>query len=225
LLLHPEYNKPSHFDNDLALVFFDAPGFSITDFVRPICLWNFDYHFSSIENKIGVVNLYCKLCWIYQIDVNFRRLLDLAKPKTTLWPRTFRKWTWWSNLTFNVTWGRDPSSESTWNLEGTSAQEEMVSDEDLVLISGVLKNWCCFWFSGSTACMGDSGGGFALRKGRKWYLRGVVSFGNTFTKEIAKEEMISVCKESWPSLYNDVANQMDWIKLNVFPDSTPAPPS
>jgi hypothetical protein len=73
--------------------------------------------------------------------------------------------------------------------------------------------------------MGDSGGGFALRRGRKWYLRGVVSFGNTFTKEIAKEELISVCKESLPSLYNDIANQMDWIKQNAFPDSTPAPPT
>jgi hypothetical protein len=35
---HPEYNQPSRWDNDVALILFADPGFTITDFVRPICL-------------------------------------------------------------------------------------------------------------------------------------------------------------------------------------------
>jgi secreted trypsin-like serine protease len=63
-----------------------------------------------------------------------------------------------------------------------------------------MKNYGKYFTSGSTACVGESGGGFALKKGSKWYLRGVVSF----------------CNETIPSLYLDLADQMEWIKQKAF---------
>jgi hypothetical protein len=76
--------------------------------------------------------------------------------------------------------------------------------------------------SGSTTCIGDSGGGFALEKRSRWYLRGVVSSGNTFKNATA--ELGKVCNETMPSLYFDLTDQMEWIKLNAFPNSTPTVP-
>jgi len=68
---------------------------------------------------------------------------------------------------------------------------------------------------GSRACLGDSGGGFALERGEnKWFLRGVVSYGegNEIIKDGKKE---TVCDTVLPSFYVDLANYMDWITTNV----------
>jgi len=55
VLPHPDYNKPSRFDNDVALLLFDKPGFIVNDFVLPICLWKDDYDFGLIAGKNGEV--------------------------------------------------------------------------------------------------------------------------------------------------------------------------
>jgi hypothetical protein len=55
---HPDYNKLGRFENDVALILFENPGFEITSSVRPICLWNEAYDFSLIEGADGVVKLW-----------------------------------------------------------------------------------------------------------------------------------------------------------------------
>jgi len=59
--------------------------------------------------------------------------------------------------------------------------------------------------------VGDSGGGFALEKGGKWFLRGVVSFGASKTVE----ENVTTCDPEIPALYVDLGEYMDWIVQTV----------
>jgi secreted trypsin-like serine protease len=70
--------------------------------------------------------------------------------------------------------------------------------------------------AGSTACIGDGGGGIALKNRRKWYLRGLVSFGYTF-KKVVDQKRVLYCNGTVPSLYVDLTNNMDWIKQTAFP--------
>jgi secreted trypsin-like serine protease len=69
----------------------------------------------------------------------------------------------------------------------------------------------------TTACHGDSGGGFAIVRNLRWFLRGVVSFGNTKKRKTPEGKELSICNEKIPSLYLDLADQMEWIKRNAFP--------
>jgi len=55
LLPHPDYNKPKIWDNDVALVFVQSPGFLVTPSVRPICLWDQDYDFNKVAGSNGQV--------------------------------------------------------------------------------------------------------------------------------------------------------------------------
>jgi len=59
--------------------------------------------------------------------------------------------------------------------------------------------------------VGDSGGGFALEKDGKWFLRGVVSFGASKTVQGNK----TTCDPKISALYVDLAEYMDWIVLIV----------
>jgi len=54
VLPHPDYKKPAK-DNDVALLLFDEPGFIVSNFVLPICLWKDDYDFDLIAGKNGEV--------------------------------------------------------------------------------------------------------------------------------------------------------------------------
>jgi Trypsin len=61
-----------------------------------------------------------------------------------------------------------------------------------------------------SACRGDSGGGFAMKRGDRWYLRGVVSFG--ISKKIYRDKVVvQTCDEKYPSLYADITSAMDWL--------------
>jgi len=65
-------------------------------------------------------------------------------------------------------------------------------------------------FVGSRACVGDSGGGFAIKRNKTWFLRGVVSYGAG--NDVAGEfERQTVCDKDIPSFYVDLAAYMDWI--------------
>jgi len=57
VLPHPEYKKTSRFDNDVALLLFDKPGFNLSSLVLPICLWNEDFDFSRIAGATGEVKI------------------------------------------------------------------------------------------------------------------------------------------------------------------------
>jgi secreted trypsin-like serine protease len=64
--------------------------------------------------------------------------------------------------------------------------------------------------------MGDSGGSFAMERNGRWFLRGVVSFGYT-GKGLLNGTEAKVCSEKMPSLYFDLADQMEWVKQNAAP--------
>lgn len=57
---------------------------------------------------------------------------------------------------------------------------------------------------GTGPCTGDSGGGFVIKRGKNWVLRGIVSSAlldvNTRTCDISKY-----------TVFADVAKYMDWI--------------
>jgi Trypsin len=55
IVLHPEYERATKV-NDVALVLLEKD-FILTDYVRPICLWDDEYDLDRIENKIGVVRI------------------------------------------------------------------------------------------------------------------------------------------------------------------------
>jgi secreted trypsin-like serine protease len=75
---------------------------------------------------------------------------------------------------------------------------------------------CFCVFQGTSACIGDSGGGFVINKQKTWFIRGIVSLG--LVKRIKSEwgeEVITTCNESYPSLYTDLASYIEWIAQNV----------
>jgi len=48
--MHSDYKgSPAH-ENDVAILLFDH-AFEMNKYVRPVCLWKFDYHLSIIINK------------------------------------------------------------------------------------------------------------------------------------------------------------------------------
>lgn len=53
--VHPKYNAQS-FSNDIAIVKMSSP-IEITDYVRPICLWEGDLHLQAVVNKTGNLQL------------------------------------------------------------------------------------------------------------------------------------------------------------------------
>jgi len=65
--------------------------------------------------------------------------------------------------------------------------------------------------AGVGSCNGDSGGGFALEKDGKWFLRGVVSFG---AMKIVNGNF-TTCDLKLSALYVDLAEYMDWIVKTV----------
>jgi len=42
-------------EHDVALLLFERPGFQITPYVRPICLWDEDFNFTLISGVSGEV--------------------------------------------------------------------------------------------------------------------------------------------------------------------------
>jgi hypothetical protein len=54
--VHPRFDRKT-FENDVALLLFDEPGFNLTEDVIPICLWNENYDISLIQGKDGIVGI------------------------------------------------------------------------------------------------------------------------------------------------------------------------
>jgi secreted trypsin-like serine protease len=69
------------------------------------------------------------------------------------------------------------------------------------------------FFKGTSACVGDSGGGFVINKDHTWFIRGIVSFGTIKPKNDWREDI--TCNEMYPSLYTDLASYIEWITQNV----------
>lgn len=66
-----------------------------------------------------------------------------------------------------------------------------------------------FYFSGTSPCNGDSGGGLVLKRNRDtWYLRGIVSLS------VAKENL-NFCDPNYYVIFTDTARYVDFIRKNV----------
>ncbi|XP_065345912.1 uncharacterized protein LOC135943351 isoform X2 [Cloeon dipterum] len=87
------------------------------------------------------------------------------------------------------------------------------------------QNFCAgFPHNGTNACNGDSGGGLLIANGpsarkKRFYLRGVISFGPSQKKEKNNAE-IRVCNPSKYALFLDITSYMQWIVDNS-PDIAP----
>jgi secreted trypsin-like serine protease len=74
------------------------------------------------------------------------------------------------------------------------------------------RTFCATSFDGKGPCKGDYGGGFYMKKGTKWYLRGIVS-GGSF------DEKTQYCDLLKPVVYADAAKFRSWSDLVL--DSQP----
>lgn len=63
-----------------------------------------------------------------------------------------------------------------------------------------IEQTCILWLVGKVTCQGDSRGGFTIKRNGKWFLRGVVSFGNSKIVQNNKR----ACGENVSSLFVDV---------------------
>jgi secreted trypsin-like serine protease len=71
------------------------------------------------------------------------------------------------------------------------------------------RTFCGHTNDGSGPCNGDSGGGFYMRVGQQWELRGIVA------ASLANPNDSAVCFLKKPAVYADVAKFIDWIDTNV----------
>lgn len=64
------------------------------------------------------------------------------------------------------------------------------------------------WFSGTSVCNGDSGGGMVFKIDGSWYLRGLVSLS------VARQNEFR-CDPSHYVIFTDLAKLLPWIKKNI----------
>ncbi|CAF1031738.1 unnamed protein product [Brachionus calyciflorus] len=64
----------------------------------------------------------------------------------------------------------------------------------------------------SNLCVGDSGGALMHKIDQKWYVFGVVSFGNA---EFSDDNLTILCQANQPTYFTIVPNYLDWIEKNV----------
>lgn len=174
--VHPDFVKPS--DADLSVIKMSQPvGFTVT--IKPICLWSESNELRLVRGKMGKI----------------------------------------------AGWGRDESGkavvEEAKQLEiPVVGQEECLRSDERFFKLTSNRTFCAgnrdFWLNfclncvisgdlkGKSPCTGDSGGGFVMKRGKSWVLRGVVSSAlvdvNTRT-----------CDTSKYVVFADVAKHMDWI--------------
>lgn len=67
------------------------------------------------------------------------------------------------------------------------------------------ENFCAGYKNGTTTCVGDSGGGFAMEINGRWFLRGITSFG------IADKQLR--CEHNYV-VFLDIVKYLKWIMEN-----------
>lgn len=70
-------------------------------------------------------------------------------------------------------------------------------------------DWTLFRFSGTGACMGDSGGGMYFEENKSYTLRGIVSQ----TRALSSTDV--ACDPEHYVVFTDVAQYLDWIQKNM----------
>ena len=69
------------------------------------------------------------------------------------------------------------------------------------------RTFCAGGKNGEGPCKGDSGGGLILKRGDKWYLRGLVS--------TAPANVFGPCDTNSYAIFTDVAKFLGWIRSNT----------
>ncbi|XP_065334743.1 uncharacterized protein LOC135936007 [Cloeon dipterum] len=75
-------------------------------------------------------------------------------------------------------------------------------------------NFCAGYTNGTSMCHGDSGGGLAIEKEGRWFIRGVISFGKS-SKINLNGTKLCVCNRNSFTLFSDVAHYMEFIVANT----------
>ncbi|XP_065334843.1 uncharacterized protein LOC135936089 isoform X2 [Cloeon dipterum] len=75
-------------------------------------------------------------------------------------------------------------------------------------------NFCAGYTNGTSMCHGDSGGGLAIEKEGRWFIRGVTSFGKS-SKISFNGTKLCVCNRNSFTLFSDVAHYMEFIVANT----------
>ncbi|CAB3376973.1 Hypothetical predicted protein [Cloeon dipterum] len=75
-------------------------------------------------------------------------------------------------------------------------------------------NFCAGYTNGTSMCHGDSGGGLAIEKEGRWFIRGVISFGKS-SKIKLNGTKLSVCDRKSFTLFSDVAHYVEFIVANT----------
>ncbi|CAB3376978.1 Hypothetical predicted protein [Cloeon dipterum] len=75
-------------------------------------------------------------------------------------------------------------------------------------------NFCAGYTNGTSACVGDSGGGLSVEKGGRWFIRGIVSFGRARRVNF-NGSVQTVCNPNSYSFFADVASYLNWIVQNT----------
>ncbi|XP_061394331.1 serine protease gd-like, partial [Musca vetustissima] len=109
-------------------------------------------------------------------------------------------------------WGGDENGE-TFTPIPKKVETNIVSDSDCLRSSQAYstltskRTFCAGNRDGSGPCMGDSGSGLMINRNGRWYLRGVVSAGQTKQQKCNLLEYVVFC---------DVAKHLSWVQSNVL---------
>jgi transmembrane protease serine 9 len=71
------------------------------------------------------------------------------------------------------------------------------------------RTFCTYNNGGSGPCNGDSAGGFYMKQGSQWVLRGIVA------TSMSNPTDDTICTLSKPVVYADVAKFVEWIRFNI----------
>ncbi|CAB3376967.1 Hypothetical predicted protein [Cloeon dipterum] len=179
LISHPNYTS-GHFHYDIGLMIFDEQQFNITEYVRPICLWNEDASLERVSESLAVVIGF----GITDSNKSQPDTLQEAKLKIRSHKECYlsKRWFFHKHL-------KPGDNFCAGNIDNST---------------------------GTTACIGDSGGSLSLEKNGRWFIRGIVSFGMSKKSGNASGgAQETVCNPESDSLFTDVANYMDWIVENA----------
>lgn len=109
-------------------------------------------------------------------------------------------------------WGGDENGRSFTPIP-KKVEANIVSDSDCLRSSQAYstltssRTFCAGNRDGSGPCMGDSGSGLMINRNGRWYLRGVVSAGQTKQQKCNLLEYVVFC---------DVAKHMAWVQSNMI---------
>lgn len=108
-------------------------------------------------------------------------------------------------------WGADEQG-NTFTAVPKKVDTKIVSDSECLRSSSAYnmltspRTFCAGNRDDTGPCMGDSGSGLMINRNGRWYLRGVVSAGQTKNRQCNLQEFVVFC---------DVAKHLQWIANHI----------